>query len=1229
MSFDSSSGVIDESANFSGEWEGESVPLSVIGDSSGTRRQSGRRKGGKESDDEGGYEEEEEGEEAIEVEEEEEEGKTQEGWCSDLEARLLVTRGDGVEERDDNVRVVQRRRRRRRFLPRNTVVPRRKLGFVLVPFIMFMVVVSCYLITFRDPGILDNESEGEGGDSLNSYGTKLGIWTPFRTKGEGEETAGQEVELQQHDKEKEKEKGEEKDKDQDKAKAKDKEGGLAAEESEQQQSVKESEPTAVYGVEEAVYEQDKQWVIVFANQHAKDKSQLESGTLKQLASLAQWQVLLVGAYESPSEFTFANVWYLSYAKAKKLKYKVVKELYSGRTMSQLKSLRAKKGFSVTDEYNHVSRRMVAYLYVIEKGAKLIYEVDDSISLELESLLVFSPEKMMHYYEGQSTQVVNPYALFGKPDLWPPGYPITEVKRFSGGDSVLDDAEGAGGGKLTIKRDSYASVQAAVTNGYPVVDSFCSLTNPDVSAVKFSTRTPAIALSKGYYSVYGLNNVAYHSSAFWSLFLPTTVSNPVAGAWRSFVSQKLLWQIGENIAMLPPSSFADREGQPTQGIADELDLYTRSSDFLKHLVKFEPSKRQFRQQFVELYQSVANAGFVEQYDASLAKYWISDLQTLHYKFPGSSSVNSDVDESLYWDAYEDAFSTSSMIWGSASDEEFAFSKDFLFEQLNIIQNPPDCSKGKFVIVEFGDVNRELGTVMLNLFALLNYAYANRRTLIFKDTDRWVYGICASKGWSCVFKSPSSTCTYVDVKDLKSVDSSNWKCLLPLEECVNQYDEAKSQVVRVNLDHSQAQYEDYHKMVPRQYAMHGLRWFRSAMLRYLLVPSSKFRDAIEEHKRNIGWQAPVAFVHYRTLDRLSLQTRFPFTFKHFAKPLMESVKRAGVDTVFVSTDSVAVVDEASAFVNDTVFSNTPLFSNLLFSRKGLWYTDEIMSDCDWKHDQNNRGTHPLWYCLAHGMIKRTAVDALLIAKAELLSLMLAAQADVYIGDPYGSHMAAVSADLQYTDHDDSSRQFKFCGYKDKKRSEKKKAEEKKAEDKKAEEKKAEEKKAEEKKAGDKKAEEKKAEEKKAEEKKAEEKKAEEKKAEEKKAEEKKAEEKKAEEKKAEEKKAEEKKAEEKKAEKKNVEEKNVEEKKVEEKKVEEKKVEEEKVDEVNETEKTRRSGTEKDDHRLNDTRIDEPAHSKEEEQQLAVATILCQSDFEYLSSLKTSFKGERFSVYRNNH
>ncbi|KAK6051206.1 hypothetical protein COOONC_11289 [Cooperia oncophora] len=88
---------------------------------------------------------------------------------------------------------------------------------------------------------------------------------------------------------------------------------------------------------------------------------------------------------------------------------------------------------------------------------------------------------------------------------------------------------------------------------------------------------------GIYAPWNSQNTLFHKTAFFTLFLPTTVTFRTTDIWRSYIAQKLLHMIGETVAFYPPNAVQYRNAHDyLADFEDERDVYLKSGKLIEFL-----------------------------------------------------------------------------------------------------------------------------------------------------------------------------------------------------------------------------------------------------------------------------------------------------------------------------------------------------------------------------------------------------------------------------------------------------------------------------------------------------------------------------------------------------------------------------------------------------------------------------------------------------------------------
>ena len=208
-----------------------------------------------------------------------------------------------------------------------------------------------------------------------------------------------------------------------------------------------------------------------------------------------------------------------------------------------------KSFSTTP-LNSYTRKNLGYLYAIQNGARFIYDTDDDNSplVDINEYFNFDTHDHGLIFENvddTTINVYNPYAHFGQPLIWPRGFPLTQIQQTN--ESF----------RYVCGRRKTSWVQQGVVNGDPDVDAIFRLTKSHKFKridIKFDPISPSIQYPSGSMAPYNAQNTFFHYEAFWSLYLPKTVSIRVTDIWRSYWAQRLIWLLNGAITFNGPSAY---------------------------------------------------------------------------------------------------------------------------------------------------------------------------------------------------------------------------------------------------------------------------------------------------------------------------------------------------------------------------------------------------------------------------------------------------------------------------------------------------------------------------------------------------------------------------------------------------------------------------------------------------------------------------------------------------
>lgn len=329
----------------------------------------------------------------------------------------------------------------------------------------------------------------------------------------------------------------------------------------------------------ALYAETSRWIVVTTINPPTPQ-------LKKLANMPGWRIVVVGDRKTPSDWALDNCDYLSPERQLSLGYKLTTLL----------------------PWNHYSRKMIGYLYAIEHGATLIYDTDD----DNEPYDALSPLAEMPMQSLFSEDLcLNVYAYFGLPHVWPRGFPLEDISKSQ--IFLLSEAQ-----------RPLIGIEQGMVNLEPDVDAIFRLIH---GQEQFFSQKPSIFLPKGTYCPFNSQNTYVHPIAFFTLYLPSSVSMRVSDIWRGYISQRLLWNRNAHIAFSGPSALQIRnEHNLLKDFEDEWQLYTQAGK-LVHFLNAWPSSDPTPAALLTLIDQLITHNFLSAPERELVAAWLDDLKTV--------------------------------------------------------------------------------------------------------------------------------------------------------------------------------------------------------------------------------------------------------------------------------------------------------------------------------------------------------------------------------------------------------------------------------------------------------------------------------------------------------------------------------------------------------------------------------------------------------------------------
>lgn len=284
-------------------------------------------------------------------------------------------------------------------------------------------------------------------------------------------------------------------------------------------------------------------------------------------------------------------------------------------------------------WNHFGRKNMGYLFALLHGAEQIWDFDDDNFLKDNVWPVFPDGTQEGHFRVVSTKdidgstciVFNPLSLMGGDNnpmpMWPRGLPLNLV-RHPCNHSLSQ-----------TKNLSTVAILQSLADHEPDVDGIYRLTRSTPMEFDSDTKVKTLIMPHGILSPYNAQATLVSRPAFWSLLLPVSVHGRVSDIWRSYIGQRLLWDIGMNIAFVAP--FVDQHRNAHNPLADmkaEEDIYFKSLELVRFLQTWQGLASSLPGRYEELIVALYEREYLEVNDVQLVQYWIQALHDVGYKFP---------------------------------------------------------------------------------------------------------------------------------------------------------------------------------------------------------------------------------------------------------------------------------------------------------------------------------------------------------------------------------------------------------------------------------------------------------------------------------------------------------------------------------------------------------------------------------------------------------------------
>ena len=299
-------------------------------------------------------------------------------------------------------------------------------------------------------------------------------------------------------------------------------------------------------------------------------------------------------------------------------------------------------------FNSFARKNIGYLFALYYGAKVIYDFDDdNVLAPLEDATTvqlpfiykenigFENTALVKYvqnlgHDDVESKAFNPYAYMNPSHAhsWPRGFPVDQLqKNFDLWDST----------NTTVGDIKYSSIGViqSLCDGDPDNDAVFRMTRRESTKFTFDRSKTALPLliPASMYTPYNAQATTHLYNAFWGLYLPISVPGRVTDIWRSYITQRIMKEVGLHVMYTPP--IVNHERSSHDYLADfeaESDLYSKTTSLLSFLDNWVPTANSFAETIFELWVALYEHDYIGLSDVEAMEEWLSFLLAIEYEFP---------------------------------------------------------------------------------------------------------------------------------------------------------------------------------------------------------------------------------------------------------------------------------------------------------------------------------------------------------------------------------------------------------------------------------------------------------------------------------------------------------------------------------------------------------------------------------------------------------------------
>lgn len=312
-----------------------------------------------------------------------------------------------------------------------------------------------------------------------------------------------------------------------------------------------------------------------------------SSAIKEFSKIAGWDLIAVGDLKTTPNWQVPKVKYIS--------PKEQAELFPK--------------FSKLLNWNRYARKNIGYLYAIKMDNQIIAEIDDDIAPYKTYPPDINPNKTIKILSG--SKFINIYQLFGSKTSWPRGYPISQILKKQNINKKLTKI--------------YSPIQNSLLDQNGDFDAIYRLiSDRNVNYLKKGQ----FALEKGVYCPFHSGNTFWYPEAFMLLYLPTYTNPHVEDIWRSYIAQRLIWEINGHLTFTYPTVYTNLRNKHDylKDFEFEIPMFLQTEKLIAVLDNLSLDK-DLGKSLIKIYVALIKIGIMKKEELLTVTEWIKQIESL--------------------------------------------------------------------------------------------------------------------------------------------------------------------------------------------------------------------------------------------------------------------------------------------------------------------------------------------------------------------------------------------------------------------------------------------------------------------------------------------------------------------------------------------------------------------------------------------------------------------------